>query len=230
MEGPNYNSVGLDGRGVVMPDPSKAAVFFFSKPKEFPSESRAEGKPVWKNVDYVRVQQPGERDAVVLEATHVHKQRWPKQWEDYQAGKKSIPEGTLTSILFPGDEAIVLNLRQLGIYTVEQLAEMPDSATSNLPFGGNLKQKAIKYLELQNGAQGFNKLQAELQAKDEEIRSMGMKLQDLQEKFHQLAAERGEGASSSSGLSPEQVQQMIAAALAATQTPKRGPGRPPKEN
>lgn len=224
-----YAASGFSGRNaeVVQSDPSKTFAFFFSKAKEMPALSREEGKPVWKDIDYVRVQQPGERDAVVLEATPVHKQRWAREWDAYKAGKEVPHEGTPLTVIFPDSEAMILNLRTLGVYTIEELARVSDSATANIPFGGTLKQKAAKYLEMQNGAQNFNKMTAEQENLRKENESLKLQIDDLQSQFQRLAAERTEGPSSSMGLTPDAVQQMIANALAATQTPKRGPGRPP---
>lgn len=229
---PNYAAANFHGRNgeLVQADPSKAFAFFFSKPKEMPARSQAEGRSVWEDRDYVRVQQPGERDPVVLEATSAHKARWTREWEAYKQGREVKHEGTPLSVIFPDSEAMILNLRGLGVFTVEELAHIPDSATVNIPFGGTLKQKAAKYIELQNGAQGFNKLNAELESQRAENQSLKLQVEDLQMKFTQLAAER-EGAPlpAAGGLSPDMVQQMIADALAAS-PPRRGPGRPPKEN
>lgn len=230
---PNYAAANFQGRNgeVLQADPSKAFAFFFSKAKQIPSLSREEGKPVWQDRDYIRVQQPGERDAVELEATEVHKARWPREWEHYKAGRTVKHEGTPLSLIFPDSEAMILNLRSLAIYTVEELADIPDSATGTIPFGGTLKDKAKKYLAAQNGAQGFNKLNSELEEQRKENQSLKLQIENLQTQFTQLAAER-EGAppSSAPGLSMDQVQRMIAETLAATQTPKRGPGRPPKDH
>ncbi len=231
MEGlsPNYNGIGYGQGGLVIPDPSKTNVMFFTKAKHFPAESEGAGYPVYHDVLYVRVQHPGERDSVIIEANASHKMKYPAQWKAFEEGRKAVPEGTPLSLLFPGgNEAAVMTMNALGIFVIEQLAETADSAVGNIPFGGDLKQRAIRYLEATKKGAEFNKVQSEVDHLKSENGSLKLQLEDLQNKFSQLAAEReagGGSSSSSQGLSPEQVQQMISAALAANQ-PKRGPGRP----
>ena len=229
---PNYSGVGYGKGGLVVPDPSKTNVMFFTKAKHFPAESETAGYPVYHDVLYVRVQHPGERDSVVVEANASHKAKWPAAFKAFEEGRKLVPEGTPLSLLFPGgNEPAILTMNALGLFTIEQVAEMADSATGNIPFGGDLKQRAIRYLEATKKGADFNKMQSELDEEKKARKSLEMQLDDLQGKFSQLAAERegGPGVSSSpSVLTPEMLQQ-ITAALAATQTPKRGPGRPPKD-
>jgi len=40
---PNYNGVGYGQGGLVVPDPSKTNVMFFTKAKHFPAESETAG-------------------------------------------------------------------------------------------------------------------------------------------------------------------------------------------
>lgn len=226
MLDPNYASGGLSqgNKGLVMPDMSKTFVFFFSKPKEFPAQSREAGYPVWKDIEYVRVQQPGERDPVELEAHDGHRQRWPAEYERYKQGKAQIPDGTPLSILLPGSDAMVITMRTLGVYTVEQLASISDSAIGNIPFGGELKQRAKKYLETMNGSQGFNKMQAEVDAAKAETNDLKKMIADLKEQMETMKAPPAPAGA----FDPNMLQAMIASTVAATQASQPRRGRPPK--
>lgn len=225
----------MANNGAIQADDSKAMVWFKREPKLMVAQSEMQGRQIWEDRDYVYVQQPGDKDAVRIEAFPMHARRWPRAWEAYQAGRKQIPDGTMIAILFPAEPGIAKNLQELGIHTIEQLAEMPDSSIGNIPFGGTLKQKAIKYMASVSGAQGFNKLSAEMAHKDQEISSLQMQISDLQARLAELAmrdpnataAAGGQTVAAAGGFTPEQLGQIMAL-MQAAQPEKRGPGRPPK--
>lgn len=222
MLDPNYGSSGLSqgDKGLVMPDQSKVNVMFFSKAKLMPFQSKEAGRQIWSNVDMVRVQQPGEKDPIVLEAHDGHKQRWRKEWEAYQAGRKAVPEGTPLTVLFPeGNEAGVLILNALGIYTIEQMAEVSDSVLGNIPFGGEMKLRAGKYVTAINGAQGFNKVQAELDKAKMQTSEMERRMEEMQDQMRQMQQVQP----STPGVDPSLVAALVAAEVA-----RHKPGRKPK--
>lgn len=210
-----------------------AAAWFKREPKLMIAESEAAGRQVWKDVDIVYVQQPGDMQPVRREIGSMEaKARWPEQWAAYQEGRTQAPEGTPVSVIFASQPGVAKTLESAGIHTVEQLAGTPDSSLHNFPFGGTLKDKAVKYLASLDGAEGFNKLQAQLDAKDAQLKSMQMQLDEMANRMAELAKKPAEAAGvpvqANQGISAEQMAQMIAMAVAAAQPAPRKPGRPPK--
>ena len=58
-------------------------------------KSAQEGRPIYEDQDYVRIQQPGETTQVVDRPTQQNDiRRWPQQWQAYAAGKDQVAEGT----------------------------------------------------------------------------------------------------------------------------------------
>ena len=219
MQGVSYGNGGL-----VRPDADSTRVVFFSKAKLMPAKSRDAGRQVWENVDYVSVQQATEKYPILLEAHDGHRQRWAREYEAYQKGKEALPEGTPMSILMPGNEAVVNELKSMAIYTIEQMAAVPDSVLHRIPFGLDLKNRARKYLEAVNGSQGFNKMQAEIEKANERAADTERQLADLKE---QLASMQKPETPS---LSPD-IAALVATLVAqnAQKTePKTRRGRPPK--
>lgn len=218
--------------GAIMLDGSKAAVWFKREAKHMVAASELEGREVWEERDYVYVQQPGDLSPVRREVQPGDNRRWPNQWQAYQEGRKDVPAGTPISILFPASPSMAKNLESLGIFTIEQLAEVPDSSLVRIPFGGELKEKAKKYIAALNGAEGFNKMQAQLDRERERATSLEMQIAEMQRTMATLQAQResdpGNNASVSPlQLGPEQIAQIMAA-MKAAEPPKRGPGRPPR--
>lgn len=218
---PGYTAAGYGHGGLVVPDQSKVNVMFFSRAKQMAALSKERGMAVWQNVDYVRVQQPGEKDAIVLEAHDGHRQRWPEAYKAYQAGKKVMPEGTPLAILFPeGNEAGIMMLNTVGIFTVEQMAAVSDSVLGNIPFGGEMKLRAKRYVEAMQGSQGFNKMQAEVDREREARQQLERRMEEMQAEMANMQQSQ-----SSHGLDPNVAS--LVAALAAQNQPRRR-GRPPK--
>jgi len=95
-------------------------------------------------------------------------------------------------------------------------------------MGLDLRNKAKSFLEARDGADGFNKLQAQLDRERENSASLQMQMKEMQAQMATLAAQResdpGNNVSvSPMSFTPEQLAQ-IAAML--PQPAKRGPGRP----
>jgi len=122
------------------------------------------------------------------------KLRWPKQWENYEAGKEDALVGTpLDQWNIPLDE--IREMNYFGIYTVEQLAALPDA---NIPMGTNwmsLKKHANEWLGEKSVAD----------------RALTEKIKQLEEKLEQLEVAPAQSADTES---------IIAAVMAKMGEPK----------
>jgi hypothetical protein len=191
-----------DGR-VAYGDDSRLVVRFFRGQEIHGLQSAEAGRPIYQGIDMCEIRQPGERDVWHGIATPLHQMRFPKQWEAYQNNREHIPDGTPLDVIFAAEPETVTNLRQLKIYTVEQLAGLQESAVSRIGMGGrNLVVKAQKFMEAATGYQAASKMNREL----EDMKSENDTLKE------RLAA--------------------LEAALMSRddETPRRGPGRPRKEH
>lgn len=203
--------------------------WFETTSKHMPAKSEAAGVAIYEDVVVVKVQQPGDMNAVTREYRAGDERRWPDQWAAFQAGRAPKMDGTPLAILFPGSPAQVKNLESVGIHTIEQFASVTDGNLTNIPMGLDLRSKAKAFIEARDGAGGFNKLQAQIDQKNDEIRSLNMKMDEMGRQMATLAAQResdpGNNVSvSPMNFTPEQLAQ-IAAMLPVPE--KRGPGRPP---
>lgn len=225
-------TMGANGVGVVdVVDESKIFAKFEMAPKLMVFASENAGHQVYENKEYVIVHQPGERDPIRKEATDMDRRRFPQAYALFKAGQTDTPTGTPIAVIFPGNPAAASTFSGLGIHTVEQLASVNDAAVQNIPFGFDCRKKARDYVQAQEGAEGFNKLNAQLDAKDSEIKSLQMSMQQMQEDMRRIQAERAvptDGNTISGGMTADQVIALVNTMM--TQAPeKRGPGRPRKE-
>lgn len=161
---------------------------FYSDTKLLTFQSEQEGIPVSQQVDMVRIFQAGERDTTIQEVNSLHKRRWPAQWAAYAAGREQVASGTPLALLFPGAPEVVEDCRRQNIFTVQALANVPDSAGHALPFLVTWKKKAQDFLEANEKGKGFNQLEARLDSAEKEKQALADKLAALEAQLDALTA------------------------------------------
>lgn len=145
------------------------------KPNAF--KSREVGAPVYDPVDYVKVIHPGEPlNTYDQPVRDIDKLRFAQHWAAYEKGKSQETSGTPLSVLFPANPEIIKTLEAIYITTVQQLANLPDTAAQNLMFGFNLRDKAKDYLAVAERGVGFHQLQAAMEELRAELREKTEKL------------------------------------------------------
>lgn len=115
---------------------SRLWVKFERRSRRNPYKSELEGRPIYEPVDYVKIQQPGERDQWVGPATETHRMRFPAQWAAYQEQSEQTPEGTPVQLLFPNEPHIVELLLDLKVQTMEQLSSLTEQGIDRLGMDG----------------------------------------------------------------------------------------------
>lgn len=147
-------------------DDSSLLVKFYNHPKMDSVRSKEEGRPIYKEVPYIQIMTPGNKDSIIVRpATDMDKRRFPEHFRKFQArSTEDHVEGTRLEEWPAVTRSQVEELKFFNIQTVEQLAGAPDSNIQGIMGVGLLKQKAKTYLE----ASGTQKAAEELrQARDE---------------------------------------------------------------
>lgn len=124
-------------------------VKFFLHPRENGAKSKEAGRPIFEEVPYVSIKQPGQKDSeIVAPASDRHKKRFPEHWRRFLAREdQEQVTGTLLEE-WPGvTRSIVEELKHFNIRTVEQLANLSDANAQNIMGINGLKQRASDWLE-----------------------------------------------------------------------------------
>lgn len=181
---------GLTGQAA-QGDDSKVWAEFRMHPVVDGPASKAAGRTVKKDVPYIKIIQPGESRLASYDqpARDEDVARFPRQWAAFQANQKQDVSGSPLDLLFPESPAIVENLKNVGVRTIDQLAALPDTGLQNIGMGARQwQEKAKAYLEQASKGQGFHALaarvdQMELQAKekDDRIAALEAALAEAQE-------------------------------------------------
>lgn len=138
-------------------------VFFYQKNNLHSVKSREAGLPIYEPVEFVHIQQPGERDYIEREATPQDKQRFAAHYKAFIEGKVGVPDGTPIDFLFPNNPEIAPTLKFLKIFTIQQLAAASADAIQRIGMGGqDWVNKAKQYLSQAENGKEFHALQAQI--------------------------------------------------------------------
>lgn len=144
-------------------------VLFYRSTLKNEPKSIAAGRPIFDEIDLVKIITPGSRDSFVGDATPEYQARFATQWARYKAGQEQTTSGTPLSMLPWLSMSQVDEFKAVGCHTVEQLVGMPDSVSQKFMGHFQIKQRAQVYLDAASNAAPTLKMQAELEKRDEQI-------------------------------------------------------------
>lgn len=173
---------------------SSLYVEFYSRPVKNEFESTQQGRPIFIDVDYVKIMLPGDSTSQIdTPANDDHKRRFPLHWAHYKNvhgdDKKEI--GTpLTQWPFLSP-AQCEELKALKFRTVESIAHASDAQIAKVGMAGGIgphqfRERAQRYLRAAMGDAENNKQAeelAKLKARDEE---RDAELESLREQMKEL--------------------------------------------
>lgn len=142
------------------------AVKFFVKPLQDKIATLAEGRPIFKDTVYIDIRIPGERDSAACRpATQADIKRFPDHYRAFR--NRTSDEGLVGTPLSEWPmitRSEAENMAFFNVKTVEQLANMNDSANHQFRGIHALKAKATEWLGQNKDKQGFAKENTELRA------------------------------------------------------------------
>ena len=162
---------------------SNGGVFPFFKIRAVEDKPRSleEGRPIFKEVEWVEIRIAGDTKTVVSKkVTDEHRQRWPEHYARFKAGIADPIIGTPLSQWPSLSTARVAELKALNIHTVEDLAGLSDSGIQNIGLGGrDLVAKAKAFMDAAKGNASVEKLAAENNRMKEELEMLKRQIAEL---------------------------------------------------
>ena len=147
----------------------KLFVVFYRDVQKNELKSIEAGRPIFDEVDLIKIITPGSRDSFVGIADHEYQQRFPTHWARYKQGKSQEISGTpLNQLPWLGISQIA-EFNAVGCHTVEQLVGMSDQLSQKFMGHHAVKQRAAQYLNLAKENAPLMKMEAELKKRDDEI-------------------------------------------------------------
>lgn len=121
---------------------------FFFDAVENKVASAAAGHPCYDNRELVQFIMPGNTNSPVAVVTEEHIERWPKQYEAFKRGVEMTADGTPLEMWPVLNRAQVLNMKAMGLHSIEQCAAMNDLAVQKFGMGGHkIRELAKAYLD-----------------------------------------------------------------------------------
>lgn len=200
--------------GATNPD-SRLVAQFYSKPVKMNYESQVQGRPIFADVDYVRIFVPGDSTSIMdAPVREDHKARFPIQWAHYQNkhGGDAKEIGTPLAQWPRITPAQAEELRAIKFYTVESVANASDANIQRIGMIAGMspykfREHAQRFLQVAKG-------DAVAQAAEEQVEALKAANAKLQEQMAEIL---------------ERLNQQQAQPEPLAQPEPRKPGRPRKE-
>lgn len=155
-------------------------------------QTREQGRPIFEMKEYILILIPGDTTSSVFRPAFEHDHiRFPEQYLRFKAGQEQAI-GTPLTEWTQITRAQVDELAFFRISTIEQLAAVSDANCQRFMGLSQLRDKASKYLVHLREEAPMLKVQAELEQRDQQIKTQADQIQEMQAMLAQLMAERGE--------------------------------------
>ena len=163
---------------------SNLFVTFYLEALEIKAESEKQGRPVYKDVPFIKVVVPGDVNNIIeRKATDADKEKFPKAWARFQASEAEGFEGTPLEQWPQMSRSMVKECKFFEIHTVEQLANLSDINVSRMGMGYmDLRNKAKAFLVAAAGTAGETAQAAENQRLKDMIADLQRQMNDVSEK------------------------------------------------
>lgn len=172
---------------------------FFMKAVEQKAESLAQGRPIFKDVEHIRIIVPGDRTKVVEREVRLHDDaggglisdvnRFPAQYAAFKAQTEQVVSGTpiVEWPLLTRSQA--MELKGMHFHTVEQLAGASDTQLGSFFGGKELRNKAASWLDTAKGgaeaarvAEENKNLKADIEMLKQQLSELGKTVEGKAEK------------------------------------------------
>ena len=163
---------------------SNLFVSFYSDAIELKAESEKQGRPVFRDVPFIKIVVPGDVNNIIeRKATAEDKLKFPKAWARFEASEAEGQEGTPLEQWPQMSRSMVKECKYFEIHTVEQLATLSDINVSKMGMGYmDLRNKAKAYLVAAAGTAGETAQAAENQRLKEMIADLQRQMNEVNDK------------------------------------------------
>ena len=173
-----HNVADFDDRNASDGD-NRLFVVFYKDAVHNEGKSAEAGRPIYDDVDLIKIMTPGSKDSMVSVVDGSHKYRFPKQWAQYQQNAEQIGSGTpLGEVpwLTAGQRA---EFKAINVRTVEQLVGMADSQAQRFMGFHAIKQRAQAYLDLAAGNAPAERLNAIISKQEAEMQVLRDEMEQM---------------------------------------------------
>ena len=177
-------------------DAQNLFIRFYDKMVQDPVKSDAEGRPVFVERCYVEIRARGQmRPEIDEPACDIRKRKYPRHYQAYldRVNSEEQVTGTLLTEWGGVTRTLAEELKFAKCFTVEQLAEMPDTMCQSWAGLMGARENAKKWLSATSEARGKQELTDAMAKKDAQIASLVERLEALEAASEEAPAPRRRG-------------------------------------
>jgi hypothetical protein len=144
----------------------KMAVFFHTVQRQNNFKTIAEKRPIFEEKIFLKKLVPGDSTLVVdrpMRETDIDE--YPVEWARFQQKKEQRVAGTPIDAWAILSDTQKAEFKALHIYTIDQFAQLADSAGNKIMGFNDLRDKAKAFIAAAQDSQMFDKIRAETDAK-----------------------------------------------------------------
>lgn len=139
------------------------AVKFYLEPIQNEAKTLEEGRPIFEDQEMVELRVRGDRNNIVIRPVRPDdKKRFRNAYMAFKDEDQKLRSGTPLSQWPLMSRSFVEELKFLGFYTVEDVAEASELSLSKVNGLRNFQEKAKSFLEYASGGSPVTKLEARL--------------------------------------------------------------------
>lgn len=177
----------------------------------------------YTNVEYVTIITPGDpRAAPCKKVTDAIRQKYAFYYDQWRRGLEVSREGSPLEMWPLMTPALVRMLKVQNIFTVEELAQVADTALAGVPMGETLRRQAREWLKAKADSDAVANSVREKDAVIQANKILESQLHDLASRLSAMEAERAAPV-------VEDLPDLVDPDPDAPFPSRRGPGRPRKE-
>lgn len=160
---------------------------FHMEPMMDTQKSREEGRPIYRDVEHVRILIPGSKESVVDKVvTEIERNRFRDLYAKWKANEQMDFSGTpLESCTWIG-KSLVEEMKFFNIRTVEQLSELSDTHAQKFPGISKYRDLAKAYIAQAEKGKAASDLAAAMDAQKKENEDLREMIKGLQETLTRL--------------------------------------------
>jgi hypothetical protein len=163
------------------PYEASLSVTFYTEAIEYKAESEKAGRPIFKEVPFVRILVPGDTTNIIeRKASKEDEAKFPYAWARYKAEAKEMTEGMPLEQWPQITRSLLKELKYYEVHTVEQLAGLSDAHASKMGMGfSEFRNKAKAFLAAAAGTASATAQEAENQRLKDMISDLQKQMSEL---------------------------------------------------
>lgn len=155
-------------------------VSFYTRAVKNEDETSKQGRPIFDNVDFVKIIQPGDNKTVIdTPVNEIYKRRFGDKFEKWSKTRENVVSGTPLAEWPLLTASQIAEFRAVGVHSVEALADMPDSLAQTFMGSHSIRQRAKEYLSVTKDSQYAEKQVKELEKRDKQIEELQRQMAEL---------------------------------------------------